>query len=355
MNNIEALKDHIICPKCGDRELSFTERSIDCVACAMSYPIVNGIPEFILPDMQSTVKKTQAAFQFKWALSDNNTVIQDSYYIDAKGSKVIIPVRMVARDDNWIEVTKKDFDLTEDDVRGKTVLDIGAGFGRMAYVMGKMGAKHIYSLDLCRSGMESALKELSDKDNITFIQADIENMPFKPESFDIVVSWGVFHHTPNTERSFRKGAKLVKPGGRLLVHLYEAHNPMRIKYTNQLRAFIQLFPLRVQYWICNKFLVIRDWSVFNRQDWKGNLMRYLHRRIMFGNNPIGTFDCYSPRFNHTHTDEEVLGWYESEGFPGAKVVNKELYDPNFSEEDNAYLRKENGKHGGFLLIKGTKI
>ena len=83
-------------------------------------------------------------------------------------------------------------------------------------------------------------------------------------------------------------------------------------------------------------------------------MCFLHKKIMFGNNPIGTFDCYSPHFNHTHTDDEVISWYQSEGFADACVVNNELCCPEYTPEVNDILRRENGKHGGFLLMKGRR-
>ena len=354
MNNIEALKGYLQCPICNSENFSFKNDSIDCNQCYMSYRITNNIPEIILPEVEKSIRKVQKTFEFKWEISTKENVIQNSYIFNKKYEKTIIPVTMQAKNNNWIELTKKEFDINEKDIDNKTVLDIGAGFGRMAYVMGTMGAKHIYSFDICRSGMENALKELDDWKNITFLQADIANMPFKNESFDIVISWGVFHHTPNTEESFRKGAKLVKPGGLLLVHLYENSDLTRLKYTNNLRAFIQKFPLGIQYWFCKKFLTVYDWSVFSRPDMKGDIMRFFHKKIMFGNNPLGTFDCYSPRFNHTHTDEEVISWYKSEGFDEVQVINNELYDPNLSREDNEFLQKDNGKHGGFLLVKGKK-
>lgn len=357
MNNIKALRDYLQCPSCDAQEFIFEENFIHCNGCSKVYPVIDRLPVFILPDMQKAVKKVQSTFEFKWRLCERESeksVTIDNYVIDKQGRKNVMPVRLKPKDDTWIALTKKEFDISEDDVKDKTVLDVGAGFGRMAHVMNTMGARHIFSFDICRSGMDTALNDLADKENITFLQADIEQMPFRKESFDMVISWGVFHHTPNTEASFRKAARLVKPGGTFLVHLYETSDRRRIKYTNMLRAVIQKFPLRAQYFICRKFLTIYDWSVFDRKTLRGKIMLFLHKRIMFGNNPIGVFDCYSPRFNHTHSDEEVISWFRSEGFDNVQIVNNELWDPRFSTEDNKKLRRENGKHGGFLLIKGVK-
>ena len=43
--------------------------------------------------------------------------------------------------------------------------------------------------------------------------ADAEKLPFEDESFDIVYSWGVLHHSPDTERAFREVARVLRPGG----------------------------------------------------------------------------------------------------------------------------------------------
>ena len=51
-------------------------------------------------------------------------------------------------------------------------------------------------------------------------QADAEALPFEDESFDVVVSFGVLHHTPDTEKAIEEAHRVLKPGGRLLLMLY---------------------------------------------------------------------------------------------------------------------------------------
>jgi ubiquinone/menaquinone biosynthesis C-methylase UbiE len=50
--------------------------------------------------------------------------------------------------------------------------------------------------------------------------ADAENLPFAADRFDLVYSWGVLHHTPNTERSIREVHRVLKPGGEARIMLY---------------------------------------------------------------------------------------------------------------------------------------
>ena len=57
----------------------------------------------------------------------------------------------------------------------------------------------------------------------TLVTADAEKLPFAENSFDIVYSWGVLHHTPDTRRAFLEAYRVLKPGGVLKAMIY--HHP----------------------------------------------------------------------------------------------------------------------------------
>ena len=50
--------------------------------------------------------------------------------------------------------------------------------------------------------------------------SDAENLDFEDESFDLVYSHGVLHHTPDIEAAVREIHRVLKPGGRAIVMLY---------------------------------------------------------------------------------------------------------------------------------------
>jgi ubiquinone/menaquinone biosynthesis C-methylase UbiE len=50
--------------------------------------------------------------------------------------------------------------------------------------------------------------------------ADAENLPYKDNYFDFIYSWGVLHHTPDTQKAIDEAFRVLKSGGEICVMLY---------------------------------------------------------------------------------------------------------------------------------------
>ena len=111
--------------------------------------------------------------------------------------------------------------LRPEELKGKLVLDVGCGMGRFAEVATSWGAR-VVGIDLSAAA-EVAAKNLADRDFVA-MQADVFALPFAPESFDIIYSVGVLHHTPDCEAAVKALDKYLKPGGILAVWLYSGYN-----------------------------------------------------------------------------------------------------------------------------------
>jgi len=103
---------------------------------------------------------------------------------------------------------------------GSKVLEIGCGLGTDGAQFAKAGADYT-GVDLTEAAVELARRrfELFDLPG-KFQTADAENLDFADETFDLVYSHGVLHHTPDTAKSISEIYRVLRPGGHAIVMLY---------------------------------------------------------------------------------------------------------------------------------------
>ncbi|HET6669679.1 MAG TPA: class I SAM-dependent methyltransferase [Pyrinomonadaceae bacterium] len=103
---------------------------------------------------------------------------------------------------------------------GLKVLEVGCGLGTDGAQFAAAGADYT-GVDLTEAAVELARQrfEVSALKG-QFQTADAENLEFRDESFDLVYSHGVLHHTPDTARAVDEIWRVLKPGGRAVVMLY---------------------------------------------------------------------------------------------------------------------------------------
>jgi len=112
---------------------------------------------------------------------------------------------------------------------GEKVLEIGAGIGTDLAQYAQCGAI-VTDLDLSSGHLAHAREnfELRGLEG-EFIHQDAEDLPFRDDSFDLVYSNGVIHHTPNTDQVVSEIYRVLKPGGKAIVMVY-AENSLHYWY-----------------------------------------------------------------------------------------------------------------------------
>lgn len=108
--------------------------------------------------------------------------------------------------------------------RGARLLEIGCGMGTDLLQFSRGGARCV-GIDLTPRSIEITQHrfKLYGAEG-AFMISDGENLPFRSESFDVVYSNGVLHHTPDTEGAIREVHRVLRPGGVAKVMLYHRNS-----------------------------------------------------------------------------------------------------------------------------------
>lgn len=174
-----------------------------------------------------------------------------------------------ASDSPWHQMIKER--ISENELEGKRVLDIGCGRGGFAlWLRDRIGSGRVVACDFSPAAISIArqFSELNNIDRIHWQVADIQNLEFPAAEFDVVFSTETIEHVPDPPRAVRELARVLKPGGRLflttpnyfsLIGLYRAYRWLRgrpydeggqpicqLTMLHRTRAWVRAAGLRIQ-------------------------------------------------------------------------------------------------------------
>jgi len=186
--------DQFVCPKHNSPLSDNLGAEFVCVK-GCSYKIINDIPRFVRQDNYS------AAFGEQWKRYRRTQL--DSY----TGSPITeTRLRRCLGEEAW------------NDLKDKQVLEAGCGAGRFTEILLRERAV-VTSIDLS-SAVEANQENFPQDGRHRIAQADILELPFARQQFDIVICLGVVQHTPDSEKALAALFDHVKPGGTLVIDHY---------------------------------------------------------------------------------------------------------------------------------------
>lgn len=290
------LLEILVCPDCKNNlELAINKKinheikegTLKCSKCNKKYKIENYIPRFV------EVDKYVDSFSFQWTIHSKTQL--DSFSGTNESEETF--------------KLKTGFSLN--DLKNKLILDAGCGSGRYIEVVNKYGGE-VVGVDLSYS-VDAAFENIGFKDKVHIVQADIFNLPFSEETFDIIYSIGVLHHTPNTKEAFKQLIKLLKKNGEIAIWVY-SDETFYEKIHNRISDFYRIFttkmPKNLLYYLSHVAIPLYYLK-------KIPLLKYILMIIIptsMHPNPtwrvLDTFDWYSPKYQWKHTFEEVETWFK---------------------------------------------
>ncbi len=107
---------------------------------------------------------------------------------------------------------------------GEKVLEIGGGLGTDLSMLARHGAI-VTDVDLSAGHLAHAQENFALRGlKGEFVHHDAETLPFPDNTFDVVYSNGVIHHTPSTQHVVQEIRRVLKPGGKAIVMVYAEHS-----------------------------------------------------------------------------------------------------------------------------------
>ena len=127
--------------------------------------------------------------------------------------------------------------LEQINITGDTmILDAGCGSGLFTALANRAGA-HVTGIDAA-----SGLLEIARERNpgVTFLEEDLEALPFADNTFDVVTGFNSFQYAGNFENALKEAKRVLKPGGKLVAVIWD--KPEMSDGTTILKAISTLLP-----------------------------------------------------------------------------------------------------------------
>jgi 2-polyprenyl-3-methyl-5-hydroxy-6-metoxy-1,4-benzoquinol methylase len=126
-----------------------------------------------------------------------------------------------------------------DALAGQDVLDVGCGSGIATQMLAEAGAR-VTAVDLTAWAVETTRRRLAAFGLEADVrQEDAERLPFPDESFDLVFSWGVIHHSSDMDKALAELVRVARPGGEVVLMVYHRRSLFFLVY----RGFQRFLPL----------------------------------------------------------------------------------------------------------------
>jgi SAM-dependent methyltransferase len=279
------------CPACG-ADIDIAAEAIVCGGCRARFPVESGIPLlFAAQKDQHNVTEVVKSF-YEENPFPNYDDMDSREALAQKASRGLFA------------------HLVDEQIPANAlILEAGCGTGQFSNFLGMSWKHRVFGTDMCLNSLKLAngFRQRYSIHNAAFLQMNLFRPPFRSQSFDVVISNGVLHHTADPLGAFQSIAPLVKPGGYILIGLYNTIG----RLTTDLRRQI--------------FKVGGDWLRFLDGHMRNPTYNEARKRAWF-------MDQYKHPHESKHSYDEVLEWFEGNGTEFLSSIPKIGPEPFGSNE-----------------------
>lgn len=208
-SKLAAILPLLACPRCGGGLEPDAERLV-CSGCATSYPVTDGIPQLFAPN--------------EWPEgADDVTDVVRAFYEET-------PFPNYEEFDSVASLVQKAragrfAKLLDDQIPpGSRVLECGCGTGQLSNFL-SIANRTVFGTDMCLNSLRLGreFQERAGLERVQFLQMNLFRPCLRAESFDLAVCNGVLHHTSDPRGGLASIARLVRPGGHVILGLYHRY------------------------------------------------------------------------------------------------------------------------------------
>lgn len=347
------LAKRLCCPKCqegleahafvGIEESGGVQEGVLlCARCRLRFPVTNGVPVLLLFRTALHDSFERRFHEDLERFSSFNTPAE----APGPGEQTIQETFTEEWDPIAAEKDELSFLYTEEDLIAlnrdvwlkwlkstprevSSALVVGCGGGLEAIALSRLiPTAEVIAVDISLAVLHLG-PALARQPRMHLVVCSLFSLPFRKESFDLVYSQGVIMANPSTRAAFGSIARFARVGGHLFVWVYGLDDHLVRKglagvVTRVNRLVEEL--LRPILSRCPRILREVCFLVMGLVVHPLVLTRVRHRRIWRLKNTIhGLRDRFSPRYAHRHSYNEVIEWYEREGFEIVDVQSPAAY------------------------------
>ena len=280
-----------------NEEEDIQEGALHCRGCASIYAIREGIPRMVVGELGESSQHRTTAFD-----------------IAAK-----------EWEHNFLDLSAP---LGQSDFLGKTVLDLGCGYGRHAYFAARFGAE-VIAIDNSEDAVLSTKRNTEHMAHVHVIQADASRLPIRSQSMDRVYCYGVLHHVEDPMAILEMASDTIRPGGTLSVWAYGPRQGLTLIINNALRGATTSMSheqlLKISHLIASSLRLFSHtpYRFFGKVPIARYIVRHLpvhdHHQWPFDVVIADIYDRLRIPVRHWFTKEELEKWYVDTGYSNIQV------------------------------------